>query len=234
MEVLVSVRVEAGSVVTTILLDRPQKAHAYDSQTLNELESAFSAVDTGIVVLSSTGSGAFCGGADLDEMKGASVTDALEMRSQGVFEQLATAPWLSLAAVQGAAVGGGFELALACDLRVAGPQARFVLPETALGLVPSAGGCTRLPRVVGPGRAKEVILGGRELDAETALSWGVIARIAEDPLEEALGWARSIAERDLVALRLAKTILDAGDSRENTLQMERLAEALLYARKNGG
>ncbi len=229
-----SVRVEAGPKVTTILLDRPQKAHAYDSQTLDELEAAFSGVNTAIMVLASTGTGAFCGGADLDEMKGATVADALEMRSQSVFEQLATAPWLSVAAVQGPAVGGGFELALACDLRVAGPKARFVLPETSLGLVPSAGGCTRLPRVVGPGRAKEIILGGRELNAETALAWGVVSRIADNPLEESLAWASSIAERDTVALRLAKSILDAGDSKEITLQMERLAEALLYARKNGG
>jgi len=87
---------------------------------------------------------------------------------------------------------------------------------------------------VGPGRAKEIILGGRELNAEAALAWGVVARVADDPLEESLTWARAIAERDTVALRLAKTILDAGDSKENTLQMERLAEALLYARKNGG
>jgi enoyl-CoA hydratase/carnithine racemase len=232
-EACMAVQVEIDGGITVILLDRPRKAHAYDQELLHQLDAALLDVTTSLVVLGSTGNGAFCGGADLEEMKGATAGDALEMESQALFERLATAPYVSIAAVQGAAAGGGFELALACDLRVAGPNARFFLPETSLGLIPSAGGCTRLPHVVGRGRAKEMILGGREIDAQAALAWGVVSRVSENPLEEARQWAHSLAVRDREALSLAKEILDADGDRASRLEMERFAEAGLYERKRG-
>ncbi len=228
-----AVQVQIDGGITVILLDRPRKAHAYDPELLHQLEAALFDVTTPLVVVGSTGDGAFCGGADLNEMEGATAGDALEMASQSLFERLATAPFVSIAAVQGAAAGGGFELALACDLRVAGPRARFFLPETSLGLIPSAGGCTRLPQVVGRGRAKEMILGGRELDAQEAMAWGVVSRVSESPLEEARAWAHSLSERDPRALRLAKEILDAEGDRASRLEMERKAEAQLYEKKWG-
>ena len=143
----------------------------------------------------------------------------------------AASPLISIAAVHGAAVAGGCELALACDLRVVGPQARFSLPETDMGLIPSAGGCTRLTRLVGPGRAKEVILGGMSIDAQTALAWGLAGRLADDPRAAALALGQRIAERDSVALRLAKQIIDR-DEDPRSLAAERLAEALLYSRRS--
>ena len=146
--------------------------------------------------------------------------------SQAVFDRLARHTAVSICAVQGAAVAGGCELALACDVRIAGPRARFSLPEVSLGLVPSAGGSTRLPAVVGPARAKEIILLGRSVDAETALAWGLVNEIHEDPVERALELGRSLLERDAVALRLAKQILV-----EPSLEKERIAEALLYQRR---
>ena len=228
-----AVQVQIDGGITVILLDRPRKAHAYDQELLHQLDAALFDVTTSLVVLGSTGSGAFGGGADLKEMEGSTARDALEMASQTLFERLATAPFVSIAAVQGAAAGGGFELALACDLRVAGPDARFFLPETSLGLIPSAGGCTRLPQVVGRGRAKEMILGGREIDAQEALAWGVVSRVSENPLEEARAWAHSLAEREPLALSLAKEILDSEGNRASRLEMERVAEARLYEGKWG-
>jgi enoyl-CoA hydratase/carnithine racemase len=132
--------------------------------------------------------------------------------------------------VQGAAVAGGCELALACDLRVAGPRATFSLPETALGILPSAGGTTRLARLVGVSRAKALILGGDRLDAGAAFAAGLVHRLADDPEAAALAWAAEIATRDHAALRLAKTTLDAEESAAS-LARERAVEAVLYSRR---
>ncbi|MFN7145246.1 MAG: enoyl-CoA hydratase/isomerase family protein, partial [Myxococcota bacterium] len=105
------------------------------------------------------------------------------------------------------------------------------LPETKLGILPSAGGTTRLTRLVGPARAKEVILAGRVLDAQVALEWGVVHRVADDPRTDALAWAEEVAGRDPVALAMAKELIDAGES-DGALARERQAEAVLYARRD--
>lgn len=223
-------RTQVVNGTSVFTLDRPERAHAYDRALLDALDAAVGALSTPVVVITSTGP-SFCGGADLRQMAQADPLEALDMRSQAVFERLARAPAVSIAAVQGAAVAGGFELALACDLRVGGPEARFWLPETGLGLIPSAGGCTRLPRLIGGARARELVLSGRALDAPTALAWGLLNRIAEDPLAEALTWAAELGRRDPLALRLARQALDSAAPAEGSLGAERLAEALLYQRK---
>lgn len=216
--------------VTVLTLDRPERAHAYNRALLDALDAALSALADPVVVITSAGP-AFCGGADLEEMAQADPLDALDMRSQAVFERLARAGAVSIAAVGGAAVAGGFELALACDLRVGGPEARFWLPETGLGLIPSAGGCTRLPRLVGGARARELVLTGRVLEAEEALAWGLLSRLHADPRGEALRWAQQLRRRDPVALRLAKQALDSAAPNQGSLDSERVAEALLYLRR---
>jgi len=228
----VSVLVRSEGPVGVVTLDRPSRAHAYDADTLEALSSAVAGLAAGhaVLVLHSTGAGAFCGGADLGAMRSVPWTEALELRSQHVFTSIARAPAVVVVAVQGSAVGGGCELALAADLRVVGPKARFWLPETSLGILPSAGGTTRLARLVGPSRAKEVILGGRVVDAPTAVDWGLAHRLAEDPLAEALTWAAEIARRDPVALRKAKERIDA-DERDSGLLGERIVEAGLYLRR---
>ena len=162
-------------------------------------------------------------------MKKAKAEDAAALYSQAVFERLAQLPIVSIAAIQGAAVAGGFELALACDLRVAGPHASFSLPEVSLGLIPSAGGSTRLPDLVGKARAREIIVGGKRLSAETALQWGLIAGIEDDPLAAAQAWAKKIANFDSNALAMAKKVLRGSD--EDRLELERLAQTVLYAKK---
>jgi len=115
---------------------------------------------------------------------------------------------------------------------VAGPAARFWLPETGLGIIPSAGGTTRLARLVGVARAKDVILGGRELDAETALAWGVVHRLADDPRAYARSWAQALALRDPEAQARVKRLLDATES-DAGLTGERVVEAGLYVRRRG-
>jgi len=227
-----AVQSELRGPVGVVLLDRPEKAHAYDREHLDWLLAAMTTLagQAAVIVLGSTGQRAFCAGADLDAMRGADPLEALDLHSQRVFTVIARLPVVTIAAVQGPAVAGGFELTLACDLRIVGPHARFSLPETALGIIPSAGGCTRLPRLVGSSVAKQVILAGRALSAPEAVSLGLALRQSDHPLQDALALAEDVARRDPVALRLAKQILDAGEDRAS-LDAERVSEALLYARR---
>ena len=211
-----------------IALKRPHKAHAYTKEMLRQLLDFLQNMpsNTQVIVLQSSGHRAFCAGADLNELQEASPISALSLLSQRVFDCIAQAPFVSIAAVHGPAVAGGCELALACDLRVAGPLASFSLPEVSLGLIPSAGGCSRLPRLIGPTRAKAVILGQHTITAQEALSWGLINCIVDDPHQHAFQWAEKIAQLDPDALRMAKQIID-----KPSLAQERVNEALLYAKR---
>jgi enoyl-CoA hydratase len=223
-----SVRVSSQGSVATIQLDRPNKAHAYDEAVLLELQAAIRGLSASVVVVGSTGDRAFCGGADLDAMGQADPLSPLDLLSQRVFDELARHPAVSICAVQGAAIAGGCELALACDLRIVGPRVSFKLPETGLGIIPSAGGCTRATRLLGPSRAKAMILAGRSVTAVESVDWGLAVELAEDPWARALELAESLAQRDAVALRLAKQVIDGVDG----LGAERIAEALLYHRRS--
>lgn len=230
------IEVDRQTHVACVRLARPDKANAYDRAHLLQLQQALDQIDAQpprVVVVEAAGSGAFCAGADLGELSVADPLDALDLLSQRLFDRIATAPWVSIAAVHGPAVAGGCELALACDLRIVGPDARFTLPETALGLIPSAGGTTRLTRLLGPSIARQVILAGRVIDAEHAVAWGLALSSTPDPRAEARALATRMATRDPVAMRLAKQII-AGDGGVASLREERVAEALLYARRNTG
>jgi len=227
-----AIEVEVKQGIGQLILDRPRRAHAYDAAHLDALAAGIAELEAQVhvVVLSSTGEGAFCGGADLKALAAADPLDALDLQSQRVFTALARSRMVSVVAVQGPAVAGGCELALACDLRVVGPRASFRLPETELGIIPSAGGCTRLTRLVGPAVAKQVILAGRELTADEAVSFGLALVQSPTPLQRALTLAHTLAARDPVALRLAKQIIDRGED-PASLDAERVAEALLYSRR---
>jgi len=217
------------SNIARILLNRPDKANAYTPSMLQDLMHVWHRVerDARIAVIESSGDGAFCGGADLHEMSKATAEDALDLLSQRLFDQIARSTVVSIVAVQGPAVAGGFELTLAGDLRVATPTAWFALPEVSKGLIPAAGGCTRLTHLLGTSVAKGVILGGEQISAEQAHSWGLVHRLSDKPREAAMEWARSLLSKDALALKLAKQVLTAP-----SLKAERLAEAILYERKS--
>ena len=230
---------EEDGPVGLLTLRRPERANAYHQPLLMELDATLQGIRTReeIRVVVITGEGRhFCAGADLNELATRSVEEVLSLFSQKVFNDLARLPRLTLAAIRGAAMAGGLELALACDLRMASEDARFGLPETKLGLIPAAGGTQRLPRLIGIPRAKEMILAGRELGSEEALAWGLVTRLetGDTLLNAAMAWARQLAQRDPLALQLAKSALDQSGISEQDLRIETLSQALLVARQRSG
>jgi enoyl-CoA hydratase/carnithine racemase len=166
------------------------------------------------VVLTGAGDRAFCAGADLKERArmGADEVHAFHAGLKGALLAMERSPQPFVAALNGAALGGGLELALACDLRVAAEGAEMGLPEVSLGIIPGAGGTARLPRMIGVARAKDLILTGRRVGAAEALAMGLVARIAPSArlAAEALALAEQVARNAPVSLRQAKRAVDDG------------------------
>ncbi len=217
-----------------IELNRPDKANAYNDALLNNLSSALDQMEADrevrTLVITGAGNRSFCAGADLNEMKQKDFTDALNLKSAKIFAALAAYSKVTIAAINGAAAAGGLELALACDIRISSEKARFFFPETKLGLIPAAGGTHRLSQVVGIGRAKELILGGRVWLAEDALRFGLVSEVVSRDALLALTqqWGEGIGQRDQLALQLAKKAIDFKTSYNLELGFEAVAEALLY------
>jgi len=199
-------------VVVTI--DRPDAMNALDVATLTELRDRLRelAADPAarVVVLTGAGDRAFIAGADIKYMSGLDAEGAREWGALGheAGELLETMPKPTIAAINGFALGGGCELALACDLRYASSRAKLGQPEINLGIVPGWGGTQRLARVCGLGVAKELVLTGRMIDAEEALRIGLVTAIADPVLDHALEIAGKLAEKSPVALRVAKRLLN--------------------------
>lgn len=217
-------------------LERPEAKNALGRQLLRELTEALATVagdrSVRVVILHSLVPGVFCAGADLKERSGMSQEEATAFVRQlrATFTDLENLPMPTLAAIEGAALGGGLELALACDLRVVGGAAKLGLPETSLAIIPGAGGTQRLPRLIGRAKAKELIFTARRFGAEAALHYGIADRITEPgrALESALELAREILPNGPIALRAAKKAIDEG------LDLDRkgglLMEATCYAK----
>jgi len=198
--------------VALIRLDRP-KANALSAAVLGQLQAAAAELcedPPGAVVLWG-GRLIFAAGADIVELdeSGAAAVGANFAAALGA---LAAVPRATIAAVNGYALGGGLELALACDFRVCSENTHFGLPEVLLGVIPGGGGTQRLPRLIGTSRAKELIFTGRQMRAEEALAIGLVNRVVAPDfvLESALAWAAELAGGPLVAHGLAKAAVDRG------------------------
>ncbi len=204
--------------VVLLTIDRPEARNAIDRETITEIQNALAKIraDDSARVLIVTGAGdkVFVSGADVRTLLARTTRDVLEAGNNRLFREIEELPIPTIAAVNGFALGGGLELALACDLRVASTNARLGLPETGLGILPGAGGTQRLPRIVGLGVAKEMVLTGRILDADEALHVGLVNRVVSpgDLLAAAREIAAEIAKRAPVAVRLAKMSLNASSS----------------------
>ena len=212
-----NIRVERHGSVEVVFLNRPDVLNALDRATLEELRDAFATVASEATAraLVVTGEGrAFAAGADIAEMRSLDpvAAEAFSRLGHETFEALEALPIPTLAAVNGFALGGGCELALACDWIYASEKARFGQPEVALGLIPGFGGTGRLTRRVGVGWAKELILSGDPIKAPEALRIGLANRVypPEELLEQTLATAESAGAKGPVAVALAKRVIQQG------------------------
>jgi enoyl-CoA hydratase len=208
----VSIDVARDGAVAVITIDRRDALNALNVETLTELRDRLRDVSTDedvrVVVLTGAGEKAFVAGADIKYMSG---LDAEQAKGWGALGHdaarlLETMPKPTIAAINGFALGGGCELALACDIRYASSRAKLGQPEINLGIVPGWGGTQRLARVCGIGVAKELIFTGRTVDAEEALRIGLVNAVVDPVLEKALETAHELAGKSIVALSLAKEL----------------------------
>jgi enoyl-CoA hydratase len=209
---LIDVSSDGGVCVVTI--DRQDALNALNVETLTELRDRLRevAADESVraVVLTGAGEKAFVAGADIKYMSGLGPDDAKGWGALGheAGRLLETMPKPTIAAINGFALGGGCELALACDIRYASSRAKLGQPEINLGIVPGWGGTQRLARVCGIGVAKELIFSGRTVDADEALRIGLVNALADPVLDKALETARELAAKSPVALALAKRLVN--------------------------
>lgn len=228
-------KVERKRAVAVVTLDRPDKLNALSLELLVELADmleSLNADDAIRVCVLTGGSKIFAAGADIEVMAKASPIDIYLRRTRRLWQRIWALDKPIIAAVNGVAFGGGCELALSCDLIVAGESARFGQPEIKLGIMPGAGGTQRWAQVVGPYRAMEMVLTGEPITAEEAFSQGLVNRVVPDAkaLEEATRLAQVIAERPPVAVRLARKALRFGVERTllEGLESERRNYLMLY------
>jgi enoyl-CoA hydratase/carnithine racemase len=236
------VRVEVAAGVATLRLDRP-KMNALDARMQDEITAAARALsvdDSVRAVVLYGGERVFAAGADIKEMAAMSYAQMIEHsdRLQTFTKAVAAIPKPVIAAITGYALGGGLELALAADLRVAGERAKVGQPEIQLGIIPGAGGTQRLTRLVGPAKAKELIFSGRHVPAAEALALGIVDKVVpdEEVYTTATAWAATFANGPALALRAAKQAIDAGleVDLDTGLELERLQFAGLFATDDQG
>ena len=236
------VRAEVTDRIGVITLDRPKALNALTFDIADGLARIWreweASGDVDVIVLRATGEKAFAAGADIGELTEKTPAQMLREGMQHAFRRIRTSAIPSIAAVQGLALGGGFELALSCDIRIATPKARFGLPETGLGIIPGAGGTQMLARYAGISVANYHILTGEPMTAERAYQLGLVSRIVEaDQLHDvALELARTVQQRGPLASRLAKLAVraSADTSFESGLDVELLAQAALFGTPQPG
>jgi enoyl-CoA hydratase len=226
---------ERRDSVALLTINRPGKKNALSLDVVRALGRAFDALaeDASVraVVLQGAGD-CFVAGADIAQLRERGAEESLQGINSGLFRRIEDFPWPVVAAVRGWALGGGLELAMACDLRIASETARFGQPELNLGILPAAGGMHRLPALVGMGMAKDLVLTGRIIDAQEALRAGLVSRVVADGalLDEALGAAKAIAGMAPMATRLAKGIMNSlfRVRPDTAFMMETAAQAVLF------
>ncbi len=238
MSQALAVQIEDG--IATLLLQRPPM-NALDAElqdALGDAAAELTADPTVAAVIVYGGEKVFAAGADIKEMERMSYTDMVQRSTalQAGFTAIARIPKPTVAAVTGYALGGGCELALACDFRVAGSNAKLGQPEILLGIIPGAGGTQRLARLVGPARAKDLIFSGRFVDAQEALAIGLVDEVVEPDQVYAAAKARvqRFVGGPAYALRAAKEAIDRGLEVDlvSGLEIERMLFAGLFATKD--
>jgi enoyl-CoA hydratase len=209
---------ETAERITTIMINRPKSLNALNYKTMEELEKGLTRAqgdpETKVILITGAGEKAFIAGADINELALLNPISGKEgsKKGQALFSFLENLGKPTIAVVNGFALGGGTELALACTMRVASPNAKFGLPEVGLGIIPGYGGTQRLARLVGEGRAMEIILSAKAIDAQEAYRLGLVNKIfpKESLLEEARRFAQGFTQKGGIALRLAMEAVHQG------------------------
>lgn len=232
-------KVERRAAIAVLTLDRPDRLNALNEQMVGELDRALASFerDRSVRVLVLTGAGrAFCAGADITELDHLSGPHAFAEHVEAITDslrRLQRLPQPSIAAINGLALGGGLEVALACDLRIAARSARLGVPEVKLGLLPAAGGSQRLTRFLPPAIAKHMLLTGDPISAEVALAHGLVNEVVDDgsALDAALPLAKRLAAGPPLALAAAKRLVDNGGGLdlEAGIVLERETISMLFA-----
>jgi enoyl-CoA hydratase/carnithine racemase len=199
--------------VAIVRIENP-KVNAISSEVLRQLKGVCDALNAqlpGAVVITG-GDRIFAAGADISEFGGPDEARSIGQLFLDAFNAVAALPRPTIASISGFALGGGCELALSCDLRIASTKAKLGQPEILLGIIPGGGGTQRLPRLVGPSRAKDLIFTGRQVTAGEALAMGLVDRVVEPEAlwDETLAWARQLAAGPSLALAAAKAAIDTG------------------------
>jgi enoyl-CoA hydratase len=232
-----NVRVSVEEGVATLVIDRPAVKNALNLETVNEFRTALGELEAndgvGALIITGAGESSFVSGADINDIRARGRDEGLAAINSSLFAAVERFPRPTVAAINGYALGGGCELALACDIRVAADTAKFGQPELGLGIIPAAGATQRLPRIVGLGWAKHLILSGEIIDAKQALEIGLVTAImpASQLQVRAHELARRILRQGPLAARLAKLALNASSrvDLDSGLLIETLAQALCFS-----
>jgi enoyl-CoA hydratase len=234
---MASIRVDVSESIATLTVDRPAVKNALNLETVDEFHQALDELaanaDAGILIITGAGESSFVSGADINDIRSRDGADGLAAINSSLFAKIDRFPKPVIAAINGYALGGGCELALACDIRVAADTAKFGQPELGLGIIPGAGATQRLPRIVGLGWAKHLVLTGDIIDARQALEIGLVTAVM--PASQLQVRARELAKKILrqgpLAARLAKLSLNASArvDLDSGLLIETLAQAICYA-----
>lgn len=222
--------------IAVCTFNRPAQRNALNLEMVDELRRMLDKLvaqdTTRVLIFTGEGAKSFISGADIAELRERRAADALARINSSLFAQIEAFPAPTIAAIRGYALGGGCELAIACDLRICGAGAKLGQPEVSLGIIPGAGATYRLPRLVGLGKARELIFTGKIIDAAEALEIGLVNRVvADDDVGEASqALARQIAAQSPLALKLAKSLLNNAQTLgpEAAMAWESAAQATLF------
>lgn len=229
----INILLEINDGIAIVKLHRPEALNALSHQMIQELEQVFIELESNATVRAVviTGAKHFAAGADIKDMLEFSPEQARAFSFRHCFARIEAFPKPVIAAISGFALGGGMELTMVCDWRIADNTAKLGLPEINLGIFPGAGGTLRLPRLIGAARAKEIIFSGTPVNAEQALQYGLINKIVEDPLAEAINTARMLASKPPIALKLAKQCINQAFDIDGikAIEFESLAFANCFA-----
>ena len=230
ISLIVFLLMEVENEIAVVTINRPKSLNALNSETLAELDACFSEIserkDIKVVILTGSGAKAFVAGADISEMVNATPAEGrkMGMLAKEAFLKLETMPQVTIAAVNGFALGGGCEISMACDIRIASDNATFAQPETGLGIIPGFGGTQRLARLVGMGRAKEMIFTCDSVDAAEAYRIGLVNKVVapEELMNTAKAMAKKIISKGSYAVSVAKAAINNGYDMDikNAVEME--------------